>query len=162
MATSIQYVKGDATAPIGSGPKILVHIVSDKGGWGKGFVRAISRRWKDPERHYRTWHRGHGPPFVQGDVQLVPVEDDPPLWVANMLAQVGQYPKDGIPPIRYEYVRAGLAKIREFAQSRSASVHMPRIGAGLAGGKWPLIEEIITDELTLHDVPVTVYDFVRP
>jgi hypothetical protein len=33
---------------------------------------------------------------------------------------------------------------------------MPRIGTGLAGGRWPDIEPLITD--TLQGVPVTVYD----
>ena len=40
-----------------------------------------------------------------------------------------------------------------------ASVHMPRIGCGLAGGKWEEIEPIITDELTSQGIEVSVYDF---
>lgn len=39
-----------------------------------------------------------------------------------------------------------------------ASVHMPRIGCGLAGGRWEKIEPIISDELTSHGIEVTVYD----
>jgi O-acetyl-ADP-ribose deacetylase (regulator of RNase III) len=35
---------------------------------------------------------------------------------------------------------------------------MPRIGAGLAGGDWATIAQIIQDELCAHDVNVTVYD----
>jgi hypothetical protein len=36
---------------------------------------------------------------------------------------------------------------------------MPRIGCGLAGGKWERIESIIVKTLCEADVPVTVYDF---
>jgi hypothetical protein len=36
---------------------------------------------------------------------------------------------------------------------------MPRIGCGLAGGKWELIEPIIVRTLVARGVPVTVYDF---
>jgi hypothetical protein len=36
---------------------------------------------------------------------------------------------------------------------------MPRIGCGLAGGKWELIEPIIVRTLSEHDIAVTVYDF---
>ena len=32
----ILYIKGDATAPIGSGVKVITHICNDIGGWGKG------------------------------------------------------------------------------------------------------------------------------
>jgi hypothetical protein len=36
---------------------------------------------------------------------------------------------------------------------------MPRIGCGLAGGKWEEIEPIIERTLIEADVKVTVYDF---
>ncbi|MFD7653779.1 hypothetical protein ACFV4N_07340 [Actinosynnema sp. NPDC059797] len=35
---------------------------------------------------------------------------------------------------------------------------MPRIGCGLAGGRWDLVEPLVTGELTDHGIPVTVYD----
>lgn len=44
------------------------------------------------------------------------------------------------------------------ANSRQASVHMPRIGAGLAGGKWEEIEPIIIRTLSAKNIPVLVYD----
>ena len=36
---------------------------------------------------------------------------------------------------------------------------MPRIGCGLAGGKWTEVEPLIEVHLVSADVPVTVYDF---
>lgn len=42
--TQIIYLKGDATNPIAKGNKIIAHICNDAGGWGKGFVLAISRK----------------------------------------------------------------------------------------------------------------------
>ena len=42
--TPLRIIKGDATRPQASGPKIIAHICNDLGGWGKGFVVAISRR----------------------------------------------------------------------------------------------------------------------
>ncbi|WP_253732040.1 hypothetical protein [Listeria monocytogenes] len=44
--TQITYLKGDATNPMAKGNKIIAHICNDVGGWGKGFVLAISRKWK--------------------------------------------------------------------------------------------------------------------
>ncbi len=57
MPTDIQYVKGDATNPAGPGSKIIVHICNDVGGWGKGFVVALSNRWPEPEKQYREWFK---------------------------------------------------------------------------------------------------------
>ena len=36
---------------------------------------------------------------------------------------------------------------------------MPRIGCGLAGGKWEVIEPIILKTLSANELEVTVYDF---
>ncbi|HJK89231.1 MAG TPA: hypothetical protein RMH85_21120 [Polyangiaceae bacterium LLY-WYZ-15_(1-7)] len=53
----IDYVVGDATRPGGDGPKIIVHVCNDVGGWGRGFVTALSKRWAAPEEAYRAWYR---------------------------------------------------------------------------------------------------------
>ncbi|MER7985968.1 hypothetical protein ABTY53_10250, partial [Streptomyces noursei] len=71
---AIVYVKGDATAPQGKGVKMIVHVCNDLGGWGRGFVLALSRRWPEPERAYRRWHRERARnDFGLGAVQFVPV-----------------------------------------------------------------------------------------
>ncbi len=57
MKNDIQYIKGDATKPISDGNKIIVHICNDIGGWGKGFVMAITKRWTEPENKYRGWFK---------------------------------------------------------------------------------------------------------
>ncbi|MBX7227034.1 MAG: hypothetical protein K1X55_13455, partial [Chitinophagales bacterium] len=80
----IQYIKGDATQPIGDGNKIIVHICNDMGGWGKGFVLAISNRWKEPEQSYRNWFK-HQQDFQLGSVQFIQVEDT--VWIANLIGQ---------------------------------------------------------------------------
>ena len=153
----IQYTKGDATAPQSEGNKIIVHICNDIGGWGKGFVMAISKRWKKPEKQYREWFKSKDG-FELGKVQFVQVEED--LWVANL---IGQHKinknENGNAPIRYDAIEDGLKEVSLFAKENNASVHMPRIGCGLAGGKWEMIEPIILKTLSNNDVEVVVYDF---
>jgi O-acetyl-ADP-ribose deacetylase (regulator of RNase III) len=153
----INYIKGDATQPQAKGNKVIAHVCNDLGGWGKGFVLAVSKRWPEPEAAYRAWHRGRSKnDFGLGAIQLVQV--NPYVWVANMVAQRGMKTGSNGPPIRYEAVRACLRKLAAEAMRSGASVHMPRIGCGLAGGRWEEIEPIILDELTSHGVEVTVYD----
>lgn len=152
----ILYIKGDVTAPIGSGVKVITHICNDIGGWGKGFVLALSKKWKMPEEAYRQWYKSQEE-FTLGAVQFVNVENE--LYVANMIGQHGIY-KDckGLPPIRYDAVRQCLKEVALFTIAHKASVHMPRIGCGLAGGKWELMEQIIKEELITKEIAVTVYD----
>ncbi len=155
---TIRYIKGDATQPQAKGNKIIAHICNDLGGWGKGFVVAVSKRWPEPEAAYRAWHKDRSQNnFALGAIELVQVE--PYIWVANMIGQRGMKTGSNGPPIRYEAVRSCLKKLAAEAETLGASIHMPRIGCGLAGGRWEAIEPIITDELTSRGVDVTVYDF---
>lgn len=155
--TTITYRKGDATAPVADGAKIICHVCNDVGGWGKGFVVAISKRWPEPEAQYRAWHQqGEAGGFRLGAIKLVDVA--PSLSVANMVAQHGMRPSGGVPPIRYDALRECLTTLAERASALNASVHMPRIGCGLAGGSWPEVEAILDATLVAASVPVHVYD----
>lgn len=156
--TELAVVRGDATSPQAKGPKIIAHVCNDLGGWGRGFVLAVSRRWPEPERDYRQWHRGRARnDFGLGAVRLVPVQ--PGLWVANMVAQRGIRTGSNGPPIRYPAVETCLTTLAAQALRLDASVHMPRIGCGRAGGRWDLIEPIVVRTLCDAGVAVTVYDF---
>ncbi|MEL6110777.1 MAG: macro domain-containing protein [Planctomycetota bacterium] len=157
--TPITYLTGDATNPATPGPKIVAHICNDIGGWGKGFVLAITNRWPEPESSYRRWYAERDSnDFALGGVQFVAVDEE--FWIANMIAQHKiKRGKDGTPPIRYDAVDACLERLAAFAVEHHASVHMPRIGCGLAGGKWDQIEPRLDQSCGVADVPVFVYDF---
>ena len=62
-------------------------------------------------------------------------------------------------PLRYDAVQDCLKQLAVRALELEASVHMPRIGCGLAGGKWDKIEPIILEELIKKEIDVYVYDF---
>jgi O-acetyl-ADP-ribose deacetylase (regulator of RNase III) len=154
----IKYRKGDATDPVGSDQKYIVHVCNNLGGWGRGFVLAISEKWPEPERAYREWHKtkhshlnGH---FELGNIQPVRVSQD--IMVVNMIAQDG-YGQGNKPPISYEALELCLEKAAASARAYGASIHGPRFGTRLAGGNWFSIAPII--ERTMKDLSVTIYDF---
>lgn len=158
MSRPITYLKGDATAPQGKGVKIIAHVCNDAGGWGKGFVLALSRRWKEPEAAFRSWHRERATnDFALGAVQFVQVEKY--IWVANMIGQHGIKTGRKGPPVRYEAIGTALGLVAARAVEIDASVHMPRIGCGLAGGRWERVEPLVTGSLVDAGIAVTVYDF---
>jgi O-acetyl-ADP-ribose deacetylase (regulator of RNase III) len=158
LIAPMEYVVGDATDPPRDKPGIIVHVCNDIGAWGKGFVLALSRRWKQPEQSFRSWAHGETSlPYELGQVQFVPVEET--LWVANLIGQHGIRRVNGIPPVRYEAIERGLKRVAEQAHAEGAIVHMPRIACGLAGGTWDKIEPLIEAELVAKGIPVFVYDF---
>ena len=95
----------------------------------------------------RSWKR-HLSVFVQ-------VEEE--LWVANLIGQ-HKINKDenGNAPIRYEAILLGLEKVGQFAVDKKATVHMPRIGCGLAGGTWDKLEPLINKSLLENEVETYV------
>lgn len=123
-------------------------------------MMAISGRWSEPARSYKEWYqsREHND-FGLGSIEVVAVDSD--LWVTNMVAQRGLKPVKGIPPNRYEALEQCLQQVAAKAQELKASVHMPRIGCGLAGGTWEQIEPILTRVLCKQGISVTIYEFPR-
>ena len=145
----INYVIGDATQP-NARPAIIAHICNTAGGWGAGFSDAVSMRWLGPERAYRAMKSR-----PLGWFDIIGVEPD--IAVANMLAQ-RRYSKPGKPAIDYTALETCLYQVALYAVRNDYSVHMPRIGTGLAGGDWAVIEPIIVRTLCNAEVSVTVYD----
>jgi len=168
--SDINYVIGDATyqeLSSNTTVKIIAHICNDVGAWGKGFVTAISKRWDEPEEWYRQWFKkkivytnanSEYITFELGNILLVSVDYD--ITICNMIAQHDIKSINNIPPIRYDALKECLIKLRKYILDRrykSFSVNMPKIGSGLAGGDWNIIEKIIIEELCTYDIKVNVY-----
>lgn len=152
----IQYLKGDATEPIqvdGFSKQLIIHCCNDVGGWGRGFVLALSAKWKAPEREYRDWE---GKSFRLGEIQIVPVESD--ISVCNMIGQHDMYPIGGVAPVRYKAIQECLQKVAIYCKRTNSSIHAPRFGSVLAGGKWSKIAQLIDQELISQGIPVVIYD----
>lgn len=161
MQRYVEYVIGDATCPP-PGRVVVAHVCNDVGAWGRGFVVAITKRWGSaPRKRFQSWYQaGHdketGHNFELGKVQFVDVGHG--ITVANIIGQHGIYSKGGIPPVRYDAIREGLGRVAGFAWCNQASVHMPRLGCGLAGGDWESVGVIVQEELADKGVRTFVYD----
>ena len=152
----IEYVFGDATNPQGDGKKLIVHVCNNVGAWGAGFVMALSKKWSAPEKAYRAMKE-----YILGDIRMIEVEKD--IFVCNLIGQEstkGRNKGASLPPVRYVAIEHALKYLASIGSLRpnSFSVHMPRIGSGLAGGNWKIIETIINETLIREGIQVTVYD----
>jgi O-acetyl-ADP-ribose deacetylase (regulator of RNase III) len=161
---TVHYVTGDATNPPGDGPKVIAHVCNDLGRWGKGFVIPLGERHPKAKAQFFAWHRGGAVvgtaaeprPFALGEVQFVQVADG--LWVANMIGQHKVKPEGGVPPVRYEEIGRALTEVAKFAAEHGATVHMPRIGCGLAGGTWDQVGPLVEQGVAAAGVDAYVYD----
>ncbi len=109
---------------------------------GDGVSLRHSRRWPEPEAHYRRWYRDReSNDFALGAVQFVEVAGD--IVVANLIGQRGlRRSKKNGPPIRYDAVDEGLRRVADHAAHAKASVHMresvvawPAVG-GKRSNRW--------------------------
>lgn len=161
---AIEYRVGDvleSSVPAGTA-KIIPHICNDMGGWGSGFVVALSKKWKEPEAAYRHWYNlgetrvlSNKVPFDLGRVQYVKVADK--LLVANMIGQ-HETIRPGYIPIRYAALVRCLEDVRDIAlKFNSVEIHAPKFGAGLAGGDWHVIETLINEIWIASGLKVVIF-----
>ncbi|MFZ7138024.1 MAG: ImmA/IrrE family metallo-endopeptidase [archaeon] len=151
---SILYLFGDATDPRGDGKQIIAHIVNDKSkNWGAGFGRAVSKKWPGAVKNFHKWAKKEKN-LELGNSCSYQASDD--LYLFHMIAQQG-YGRSIRPRIKYEALVLCLEDLAEEALKISASVHMPKIGVGFAGGDWTIIRELIDEKLIKKGVKVTVY-----
>lgn len=153
---SIQYLKGDAMDPRGMGTKVIVQVVNDKAiTWGRGFSSSVRKRWPQAQKNFTQWVFGNRDEFKLGSVHFERLDNS--LELASLVAQHG-YGPSLFPRIQYSALERCLSKVAARAREENASVHMPRIGCGEAGGDWKIVSEIIDESICRDNIPVTVYD----
>ena len=149
-------VVGTALSPRGRGKKLIVQVVNDKTpNWGgKGFATALRSKIPHAQEDFQDWVSDNRKNLKLGNFRLTWVEDS--LGVFSMIAQKG-YGSSEKPRIRYAALEACLYELGQVAKKLEASVHMPKIGTGYAGGNWKIIEELIVEKLCNLGVSVTIY-----
>ena len=155
-APRITYLYGNAVDPPGAEEMLIAHVVNDKtANWGgEGFAPQLRQRFPGLQESFREWAEGPSG-LALGAIHLHEVE--PGLRVCTMVAQHGYGKRAAKIPLRYAALEECLRQLRVELRERPASVHMPRIGAGQAGGDWSVIEEMIGRQLLDVATGVTVY-----
>lgn len=146
----ITYVTGDL---LGAAQKVLVHGCNNRGVMGSGVAAQIRARWPNVYEVYALKHKVFG--LELGDV--IPVATVDGRVVVNAVTQDG-FGRDGHRYVDYAAVERCFRTINDRVHGWEVKeIAMPRIGAGLGGGDWEVIEEIINRTATFY-TPV-VYDF---
>ena len=154
-ALQIAYLFGDARKPRGDGKRIIAHVVNDgTPNWGGGFALEVAKEWGFIQEEFQDWVEEDRSNLSLGRIHWVQIEGD--LSIVHMVAQRGYGPASK-PRIRYTALGDALDQLQEVASEQGATVHMPRIGTGQAGGNWELIRELIDERLVRRGTPVYVY-----
>lgn len=166
----IQYLKGDVTKVRENFPEgkiVIPHVLSETGAFNAGVAGCIRNKWPKAYDHWhlylQMWHLTEGFDIHPwGETNVCLVEKD--LYIANMCAQIGLRSNKNTKALSYAFLEMCLDDLKDWTWensgfrwiSQSYSIHMPRIGCGLAGGKWDKVEPIIQKCLGEYDV--YVYD----
>lgn len=146
----LTYLIGNVTQPLTS-RALIAHVCNDVGAWGRGVVLAIGKAYPLAEMTYRSLTDKR----KLGTVQIVEISED--VLVANMIAQRDIVRMSrSTSPIRYDSLRLCLEQVYVYAVDHALTVHLPRIGCGLAGGTWELVEPIILKCMTVDTYVYTL------
>lgn len=133
---------------------IIVHGCNAQGVMGSGVAKAIRDRYPEAYNRYRAVFVEQGERLNLG--QIIPVWVTPTLCIVNGITQ-DFYGRTGDRYVDYaavgEVFRRVVTEQRQLYHVRGENytINFPKIGAGLGGGDWNVIEPIITE--ALGDVP---------
>ncbi|MBL0746728.1 ImmA/IrrE family metallo-endopeptidase [Nocardioides baculatus] len=141
--------------------RLIAHVVSDSArAWGKtGVAGSLARHVPDAARAFRSWAIADPDNLALGNVHIVDVPAStggPMVDIASMVVQSGFGPSS-TPRLSYVALGEALERIADIAQQQGREVHIPRIGAGQAGGRWDLIETTIGRTLLDRGIKTVVY-----
>jgi O-acetyl-ADP-ribose deacetylase (regulator of RNase III) len=153
----LKYVRGDAAQPRRDGrPAIIAHVVNDRGrSWGgHGFALSLMQAFPAAREQYEAWASSNH--LERGAVHLAEAGDG--LWIASLVAQAGYGERaSGRPRLRLFALQRALRNLAAVAQERDAEIHMPAIGTGQGGARWPNVRDLVVEELVDRRIPTTVY-----
>lgn len=152
----IKLIKGNL---LDSQADLILHGVNLQGTMNSGVAKQIRERFPSAYSDYVEKFRKEK--WCLGDVQYSRTECDKPRFIVNCGTQEF-YGKDGVQYVSYKAIQECVTQVLRFADREKYSVSMPRIGAGLGGGNWEVIFNIINKAaLQYPDVSIQIYSLVE-
>lgn len=143
----IEYITGDLFS---TDCEHIVHGCNAQGVMGSGVAKTVKESYFDAYKFYAEQYDQHG--LKLGDVQFVPANGK---VIVNAVTQE-HFGRDGKQYVSYDAVQQAMRTINNTLKLSGVDrVAMPKIGAGLGGGEWSIIEALI--ELEMTDVQPYVY-----
>lgn len=149
----IIYKKGDLLeAP----EDIIAHGCNAVGGFGSGVAGQIAKKYPEAKYSYKNEHE-YGS-LQLGYIDVVTIRENLKVQkrIINCVTQQEYLPR-GICHANYDAINECMLKVKRYAKAMgNLSIAIPKIGCGLAGGDWQIVEKIL--EVVFYDYNITVYE----
>lgn len=153
--TAIIYKIGDL---LNAEQKVIVHGCNAHGVMGSGVARQIRAKWSNVFEVYALNYKTFG--LELGDI--IPVATIDGHIVVNAITQ-DNFGRNGERFVDYNAVETCMNKINKRAIDWEVKeIAVPFIGAGLGGGDWSIIEQIIIKSATNYTPIVYSIDGLLP
>ena len=134
----IEYKQGDLLT-VSEG--IIVHGCNAQRAMGSGVALAIKKKYPEAFQAYAEEEA-----LYPGKTIWYDAEDHygKQLFIANCITQ-DKYGRDGVRYVNYAALVKCFMEVFSKAWCYGYDVNFPKIGAGLGGGNWEIIEQLIID-----------------
>ena len=119
---------------------VIVQQVNAQGVMGSGIAFAVKNRYPDAFTDYKKLCVMSTGATAVGKTVFTPHDSGP--TIANCITQL-QFGREGKKYVSYKAIQECFETVAEYASRKAEHVHYPLIGAGLGGGDWAIISEII-------------------
>lgn len=137
---------------------IIVHGCNAQGVMGSGIAKALRDKYPEVFEEYAKALKDapSNRKSILGSAQAAQIKSKKNLYVVNGITQEF-YGKDGKKYVSYAAIQAVFAQVLLMAKAKQLPVHYPMIGAGLGGGDWAIISEIIDSVFDSSGVERTLW-----
>ena len=147
---TIEYRKGNL---LNVTEGIIMHGCNAQGVMGAGVAKAITDKY--PQCYVNYLHSKDE--YRLGKVIWYFHDYGGSLLIANVITQ--QYcGRDNKRYVNYTALATGFSKVFDFNEGKKHPVYFPKIGAGLGGGDWNIIEQLINDADPYDKVKKVCYE----
>lgn len=155
----ITYKKGNLFNFAKSG--VIAHGCNCRGGFGAGFAKYLAEQYPDARGMYFWKYNNEG--WKLGECQAVGTstydEHGNNLWIVNCATQDRYWKEyEGERLVDYDALIEVFDKLNRLYKTLGTVIHMPKIGAGLAGGDWNKIKKLM-ESCFDEDTEVIVYEY---
>lgn len=145
--------------------KYIAHGVNCQGVMGSGLALAIRNKWPSVYDNYRKFYNEYQnrysntnfaftfPEKLLGEVNISYQDEN--RTIANCFTQLNYGRQKNIRYVSYDAVAKTFNYLNWLIREEVKEIALPKIGAGLGGGDWNVIKEIIESEC--KDIQPYVY-----
>jgi len=119
---------------------VIIHGCNSKGVFGSGVALAVRNKYPQAYRSYQYQYNKQR--LKLGYIDWCRIAHR--LWIANAVTQQN-YGREKKQYVDYNAITTVFTEAIEVANTNGFNLNFPKIGAGLGGGDWNTVEQLIND-----------------